>query len=76
MPRPKPQSPESALPEQQIDEGPTEVHSLLRWVAERIVVRNVNGKRSDKFCALCKEARRRHEVCKHSQIWAITDTVP
>ena len=54
----------------------TESQALLRWVAERIVVRNQNGRRSDKFCLLCKEAHRRREMCKHTRIWELAGVKP
>lgn len=49
---------------------------LLHWIAERIVVRNQNGKRSDRMCLLCKEARRRREPCRHTRIWELAGVKP
>lgn len=54
----------------------TEHHFLLQWVADRIVVRNQNGRRSDKMCLLCKEARRRREPCRHTRIWELAGVKP
>ena len=64
--------PGSTSPAQDIIEG----LNLLRWIAERIVVRNQNGRRSDKMCLLCKEARRRREPCKHTRIWELAGVKP
>ncbi len=46
--------------------------ALLRWVADKIVVRNANGKYSEKFCLLCPQARLKREPCRHAQIWEMT----
>lgn len=44
---------------------------LLRWLAPKLVVRNANGVRSDKFCALCMISRRRGVRCRHDEIRAL-----
>jgi hypothetical protein len=49
-----------------------ELKSMLKWVGERIVIRNANGKRSDKLCLMCKEARRLRLPCQHARIWELT----
>lgn len=64
--------PGSISPVHDISEG----LNLLRWIAERIVVRNQNGRRSDKLCLLCKEARRRREPCRHGRIWELAGVKP
>jgi hypothetical protein len=45
---------------------------LLRWVGKWIMVRNQNGKVSDKFCLLCKNTRVRPMDCRHKEIWRLT----
>lgn len=44
---------------------------LIQFVARVIVVRNANGKHSDKFCRLCQQARQLKEPCQHAAIWKL-----
>jgi len=43
---------------------------LLHWIGEHIKVINVNGRKSDKFCILCKSTKLRPYQCRHDEIWA------
>lgn len=47
-----------------------ELLELLRWAGDHIVIRNANGKRSDRFCLICRFTRLR-EPCRHGAMWAL-----
>lgn len=46
---------------------------LLRWLAPKIQVYNANGKKSDRFCALCGVCRRLRTPCRHAEVWEFLD---
>ena len=54
-----------------IPEG-VDVIDLLRFVARSIVTINANGRKMDKKCLLCAQARLHKEKCRHDEIWALS----
>ena len=48
-----------------------ELLDLLAWVGRTIVVRNANGRTSDKFCRLCQTSRHHKEKCRHAEVWQL-----
>lgn len=53
-----------------------EVLAALTWVGKQIQLRNMSGKRSDRFCAFCKYTNLRGQRCLHDKIWELTGTRP
>ena len=68
MPRPKTAPVE---PDTLRDES-NDIFTLLKRVGAIIVTRNALGRRSDKFCRLCSQARLLKVPCPHTQIWELT----
>ena len=65
--------PQLTMSDEKLAEELRYVQELLRWIAPKIIVRDGNGKRSQRMCILCPRARALRIPCRHAEIFAFLD---